>query len=91
MRTLNEVEVQESDFRTISLPVGMEFPHGGSKLLVTAIYHTFWQLLSDDDEDWQNQQTRPQPHAFPSHATVIKGQPGVGECMDPFTYLCCVR
>lgn len=84
MRTLNVDGRQESDFEAIRLPEGTKFPHGGPNLLVTAIYRTFWDILSSDDQDWQECQRKPQPHAFPSHATVIKGQPGIGMDMVSF-------
>ena len=77
--TLEIEEGEGSDFTVIKLPAGVKFPFGGSMMLVPEIYQTFWDLVESDDVDWQSRQERDQPFHFPTHATIIIGQPGIGQ------------
>jgi hypothetical protein len=84
-RTL-EIGDKESAFTIISLPDGVTFPHGVDRLLVTPIYETFWNLVTDD-EDWQVQLGALEPFSYLSHSTIIEGQPGIGKFLVPFTFI----
>jgi hypothetical protein len=85
-RTLDTDGEEDSDFTVISLPDGVKFPHGESRILVTPIYYEFWTLVSDDNEHWQQHINEYAPFQHLSHATVIKGQPGIGEFFVPFFF-----
>ncbi len=69
------------ELAVIDLPEGSQkaFTTGVSKLLVIPIYETFWDLLEHEDQRWQ---ALPQSQKFshPRHATIVTGQPGVGQC-----------
>ena len=69
------------EFAIIDLPEGSQkaFTSGVSRLLVTPIYETFWDLLQREDQHWQ---ALPQSQKFAHlcHATIVTGQPGVGQC-----------
>jgi hypothetical protein len=89
LRTL-KIDKEELEFTIISLPDGVKFPHGQSKLLITSIFETFWDLVSADDKDWQELVDAENPHSHPSHATVITGQPGIGEFLVFFFRIQCL-
>jgi hypothetical protein len=69
---------KEKEFSFLELPDGITFPHGDRRLLITPIYRTFFDRLVKDDTDWQAALKTPHPHTYLSHATIIKGQPGIG-------------
>lgn len=78
MKTLDVKGVRESEYNIIDLPPGIQFPHGTSNLLITNTYKVFWDLICEDDRDWQKHQNLPERHLCQSHATIITGQPGIG-------------
>ena len=84
VRTL-ELGSENKDVNIIRLPAGVAFPHGGSDLLITPIYETFWDLVREDDQAWQSHQDEDR-HSYPTHGTVIKGQPGIGKFFIPIIY-----
>ena len=70
----------------IDLPEGSKtgFATGVSKILVPPIYETFWDLLASDDQRWQG---FPEPKfSDSSHATIVTGQPGVGQCAIAYVF-----
>jgi len=71
--------IKMSKREVITLPPGVFFPHDliSDKILVTDIYKTFWDLICADDDVWRKE------HRGPHHATVIKGQPGIGRYILP--------
>jgi len=69
---------KEYKFSFLELPDGITFPHGDRRILITSIYKTFLKLLVNDGTEWQAALQTPHPHTYSSHATIIKGQPGIG-------------
>ena len=71
----------------IDLPGGSEEVFGIDvpKLLVTPIYETFWDILRTEDRRWQ-----PLLHSsrfsHPCHATIVTGQPGIGQCAIAYIF-----
>jgi hypothetical protein len=67
----------------IEHPEGPErlFPFGFSNILVTEIFETFWNLLESEDMEWQKllQSPRLERFSFIHHATIVTGQPGIGQ------------
>jgi hypothetical protein len=78
-----ENDSEELDLTVIEHPEGPEqvFPYGLSKLLVVKIYETFWNLLESEDQEWQNLLRSPGIDRFSHihHATIVTGQPGIGQ------------
>ena len=61
---------------------GGEFRFGDSKLIVREIFETFWSLLESEDAEWQKLVQSPgvaRRFHYPHHATIITGQPGIGQ------------
>jgi hypothetical protein len=77
--------VVENDSKPLTLTVienpDGEFRFGLSKLLVVEIFETFWNLLRFEDEEWEKLLKSPGADRFARihHATIITGQPGIGE------------
>ena len=75
------------DLAVIDLPEGSQkaFAAAVSKLLVIPIYETFWDLLEQEDQQWQ---AVPQSQKISclSHSTIVTGQPGVGQCAIDIFY-----
>ena len=69
------------ELAVIDLPEGSEkaLTTEVSKLLVVPIYKTFWDVLESEDRCWQAL-LRPPRFSRPHHATIVTGQPGVGQC-----------
>jgi hypothetical protein len=53
-----------------------------SRLLIVDIFKTFWELLQHEDEEWQELVKSPELDRFAClhHATIVTGQPGIGQC-----------
>jgi hypothetical protein len=58
-----------------------KFRFGLSRLLVVEIFETFWELLQYEDEEWEELLKSPDLDRFARihHATIVTGQPGVGQ------------
>jgi len=64
----------------IENPDGM-FRFGLERLLVVDIFETFWDLLRCEDEEWEKlvKSRRLDRFARIHHATIVTGQPGIGQ------------
>jgi hypothetical protein len=75
----------EDDSEPLNLTVIMnpegKFRFGLSRLLVVEIFKTFWELLQNEDEEWQALVKSPALDRFARihHATIVTGQPGIGQ------------
>lgn len=83
-RTLNIEGGPVSVVEAINLPEDTTFPDDNTRILISDIYKIFWNILCNEDENWQGRPDSISPFAFPSHATVISGQSGIGKYTVPF-------
>lgn len=74
---------QPLTFSCIELPEGT-FRFGLRKLLVIDIFDIFWELLQSEDRKWQN--IRMDRFSSVHHATIVTGQPGIGQYYIIYIY-----
>ena len=82
IRTLSVEGVLPSKFTTVTLPNDIRFPSGEPRFLVTSVYEEFLGILTSDDQMWQAGQDMFHRFANTRHATIIKGQPGIGSYLE---------
>ena len=75
----NNLEMLE--LAVIDLPEGSQkaFTTAVSKLLVTPIYDTFWDILNHEAQCWQDLDPQSEKFSHLCHATIVTGQPGIGQ------------
>jgi len=76
------------ELAVIDLPEGSEkaFTTEVSRLLVVPIYETFWDILKYEDQLWQALPVKSPRFSHPCHATIVTGQPGVGQCAIAYIF-----
>jgi hypothetical protein len=77
--TLDDNNLETLESVVIDLPEGSEraFTTQVPRILVIPTYENFWDILQDEDRRWQAPLS--QTYFYPSHATIVTGQPGIGQ------------
>ena len=78
--TLDDNNPETLESVVIDHPEGPEraFTTQVPRILVIPTYEIFWDILQDEDRRWQAPLS--QTDFYPSHATIVTDQPGVGQC-----------